>query len=181
MPLKQGSSKKTISKNIEIEMHAGKPQKQAVAIAYAVARKNKKSAGGEVLNGGTTNEGESQMPEMQMSEGGEVDGDVMDQKAKTKKLLDDYFHSRLQSDIQNFSGVPKDTEVMEKLPVEKGSSSPEDFELNPLDVSDEPDEHRESKSGEGNSEYPMEQKEKAQAHRSRMRGLVEALMRKRGK
>lgn len=33
MPLEQGKSKETISHNIETEMHHGKPQKQAVAIA----------------------------------------------------------------------------------------------------------------------------------------------------
>jgi hypothetical protein len=31
MPLKQGYSKKTVSKNIKQEMKSGKPQKQAVA------------------------------------------------------------------------------------------------------------------------------------------------------
>lgn len=39
MPLKKGSSKATISSNIATEMRAGKPQDQAVAIAYSVARK----------------------------------------------------------------------------------------------------------------------------------------------
>ena len=42
MPLKRGKSKKTISSNIRTEMHHGKPQKQAIAIAMHQARKKKK-------------------------------------------------------------------------------------------------------------------------------------------
>ena len=42
MPLKKGKSKKTISTNIATERNAGKPEKQAIAIALSEARRGKK-------------------------------------------------------------------------------------------------------------------------------------------
>ncbi len=39
MPLKKSKSKTAFSSNVRAEVHAGKPVKQAVAIAYAVKRR----------------------------------------------------------------------------------------------------------------------------------------------
>ena len=45
MPLKQGYSRKSIGKNVLTEEKAGKPRKQAIAIALNVARKAAEKAG----------------------------------------------------------------------------------------------------------------------------------------
>lgn len=42
MTLKKGSGNKVVGQNIKTEMAAGKPQKQAIAIAMNVAGKGKK-------------------------------------------------------------------------------------------------------------------------------------------
>ena len=49
MPLKKSTSKKAFNENVKREIAAGKPQKQAVAIAYstkkAAAKKSPKTKG----------------------------------------------------------------------------------------------------------------------------------------
>ena len=42
MPLKKGTSKKSFKENIKKELKAGKPVKQAVAIAYSEKREAEK-------------------------------------------------------------------------------------------------------------------------------------------
>jgi hypothetical protein len=66
MPLIKGKSPKAFSKNVETEMHAGKPQKTALAIAYSVKRKApKKMAEGGMISPGDARgpKSESPMPE----------------------------------------------------------------------------------------------------------------------
>lgn len=48
MPLIKSKSDKAFKSNIKAEIKAGKPQKQAVAIAYSVKREAKKAKGGTV-------------------------------------------------------------------------------------------------------------------------------------
>lgn len=47
MPLQPGKSQKAFSHNVAAEMHAGKPQKQALAIAYSEQGEHK-AEGGEI-------------------------------------------------------------------------------------------------------------------------------------
>lgn len=43
MPLKKGSDNKTVSDNIKTEVAAGRPQKQAIAIAMSEAGRSNKT------------------------------------------------------------------------------------------------------------------------------------------
>lgn len=51
MPLKKGSEKKTIGKNISMMRHEGKPMDQAIAIAMQSAGKSKKGGKGKSKGG----------------------------------------------------------------------------------------------------------------------------------
>lgn len=47
MPLKKGSSKKTISENISELRHSGRPERQSIAIAMSEAGKGKSKKKGK--------------------------------------------------------------------------------------------------------------------------------------
>ena len=51
MPLKKSPSKSAFISNLLAEKKAGKPQKQAEAIAFSVQRSAKKACGGKVAAG----------------------------------------------------------------------------------------------------------------------------------
>ena len=51
MPLVKSASKAAFRQNIKAEIDAGKPQKQAVAIAYSVQREAKKDTGAKKKHG----------------------------------------------------------------------------------------------------------------------------------
>jgi len=48
MPLIKSKSKKAFEHNLVAELHAGKPKKQALAIAYSEKRHAKKAHGGHI-------------------------------------------------------------------------------------------------------------------------------------
>lgn len=54
MPLSKGKSKAAFSHNVKAEIHAGKPVKQAVAIAYSEKRRSAPHAGKKLDQQGDT-------------------------------------------------------------------------------------------------------------------------------
>jgi hypothetical protein len=62
MPLAKGKSKTAFSKNVATEIKAGKPVKQAVAIAYSVKRAVGKKDGGDLKDVPDDNKGLSKLP-----------------------------------------------------------------------------------------------------------------------
>lgn len=106
MPLSQGKSPKSFSKNVRTEMEHGKPQKQAVAIAYAVKRKNAhKAHGGEMESCEMCGaQGYSQGGMVQDSDYEELDGNHINSDAHSESFLS---HDEEQ---EEFPEVPYDME-----------------------------------------------------------------------
>lgn len=86
MPLWPSKSKKAFSHNVATEMDAGKPQKQAVAIAYHEAGEKKMAKGGMCSTCGMTD---------CMEHGGAVEDPEMDQ------AIDDEINDGLASEFMD--------------------------------------------------------------------------------
>ncbi len=59
MPLAKSTSKKAFSNNVRAEIHAGKPQKQAVAIAYSEKRAAQKALSHKIGHGTSHHSGKT--------------------------------------------------------------------------------------------------------------------------
>jgi hypothetical protein len=82
--LKPGSSKETIGENIATERHAGKPEKQAVAIAFSKAGKSNKDAAGDYCANCGYRAGSHQDKTMNCPKNGPGSGFNPNQKFKSK-------------------------------------------------------------------------------------------------
>ena len=86
MPLIQGKSKKAFGENVGAEMHAGKPQKQALAIAYSIKRKNQHKKHKKMAKGGEVREDSARSESRPMPDK-EYNDSVMANHNKNMKAL----------------------------------------------------------------------------------------------
>ena len=95
MPLSHGKSRKAFSQNVRTEMEHGKPQKQAVAIAYSMqGEKRKKMAEGGIARCEDCMRRESECKcdgGSMYAKGGEVSPEVKEETSKMWKGINKYF------------------------------------------------------------------------------------------
>lgn len=142
MPLIKSKSEKAFKENIKAEIHAGKPQKQAVAIAYAMKRKAKKASGGEVDDQSHEEEEDYEVETPKKSRRSQMKLDRKWIKAKVADLgtpmfrkaatgiAKDFTNAILRTDVKraNAAGKPELAEKARKEWSEKvGSGKPAPF------------------------------------------------------
>ncbi len=91
MPLMKRPSKKAFEHNIKAEMHAGKPQDQALAIAYDVKRRNAKK---KMAQGGMVNES-AKTEHRPMPDERDQAAKMISQNSGKKSLPDDQWESNV--------------------------------------------------------------------------------------
>jgi len=89
MPLIKSKSPKAFKSNIKAEIASGKPQKQAVAIAYAVKRKAKKADGGGVKQPDLINNLQAYAAKIGRPGLGREESMARDEAASQKRLKED--------------------------------------------------------------------------------------------
>jgi hypothetical protein len=105
MPLIKGKSPKAFSKNVETEMNAGKPQKQALAIAYALKRKAKKMAmGGAPKDPIEDDRLQDQDPEHNMlAEGGQITDNYESSSTAMHQTQDGSVNDKAEYDAEDYN------------------------------------------------------------------------------
>lgn len=105
MPLIKSKSGKAVGKNIKKEMDAGKPHKQAIAIALSVQRKAKKMASG----------GEAKKPEEQKGGGGALDYTPDQEKVKKMQKAMGFAHGgEVEEDLDDRQEASIAEEIMKR-------------------------------------------------------------------
>ena len=123
MPLIHSKRPTALSKNIATEVRAGKPVKEAAAIAYSIQRRaeHKKSHGGAIEDCPMCNGGKADLDEqsrLNMADGGEV-GEVQssreEDEAQDRELMDDEIHNMLGEEIMAAIDSKDKKRIMESM------------------------------------------------------------------
>jgi hypothetical protein len=146
MPLIQGKSPKAFKSNLKAEMAAGKPQKQALAIAYSVKRKAQHKAhggdcyaiGGEIDPKGAHQNVKPMAPMsslMHASEGGEMPDDMGQISLKDHHAIVSAIMAQHKADGGEIDDDEDDMEVANVSPLDEWSDheDSEDKEQSILD------------------------------------------------
>ena len=118
MPLIKSKSDKAFKSNIKAEMHAGKPQKQALAIAYATKNAAKKAMGGRMSTNPMDYDSDVDYYKSIGDPRGNEDDDGPDlapkmsatQKYKSKQLVNKLTANRKMADIATAKGDKPEAE-----------------------------------------------------------------------